>query len=165
VAGNAGGFLAVEDLKATAASEPERSKKPKKYKGADIGPLIDEELDAASSSLELSAPSQISAEGDSFKVVLFAVEVIGGPDAGKRFTLDKSSSALGRGKADLSFQDTDISRLHALIEVNRVGQVTIRDMGSTNGTFVNGKKVVEARLNPQDQFQIGGTLCRLVQLG
>ncbi|HLG20920.1 MAG TPA: FHA domain-containing protein [Bdellovibrionota bacterium] len=131
--------------------------------GKDIGAMIDDELKGVSK-WDLAEPTESTPEGQSFKAVAYGIEIVEGPDAGKKFSLEKSSTSLGRGKADIVFSDSDISRLHALLEVNRVGQVTIRDMGSTNGTYVNAKRVAEAKLSSGDTFQMGGTLCRLVRL-
>jgi GAF domain-containing protein len=63
---------------------------------------------------------------------------------------------IGRGKeADLAFPDLTVSHRHALIsEIDK--QIWIEDLKSSNGVFVNGKKIiVEALLNPGDSIQLG----------
>jgi pSer/pThr/pTyr-binding forkhead associated (FHA) protein len=52
--------------------------------------------------------------------------------------------------------DTDVSRLHAVIE-NVASGWSVRDLGSRNGTHVNGERVLgERMLRPDDEIQIGG---------
>src|SRR4026207_2092579 len=65
-----------------------------------------------------------------------------------------SLSVIKLGKvpsAHLKLDDETVSRMHAIIEVNGPGDVSIIDLGSTKGTFVNGPKVNKATL------QSGGT--------
>jgi hypothetical protein len=58
--------------------------------------------------------------------------------------------------AHLSLEDDRISRIHAVVEVSPEGAVSIIDMGSAEGTFVNGKKVSRAALKPGDSVTLGG---------
>jgi len=58
--------------------------------------------------------------------------------------------------------DETISRLHAIIDAD--DEITIIDLGSTTGTFVNGAKVNKARLKLGDEIKIGGTTIRIVEL-
>ena len=71
--------------------------------------------------------------------------VIQGRDQGTRFRLDGSTVTLGRGTSNaVQLHDTEISREHA--EFSRRGeQYFIRDLDSSNGTFVNGKPSQRAR--------------------
>jgi hypothetical protein len=56
--------------------------------------------------------------------------------------------------------DTFVSQVHARI-VERDGQLFVEDLGSTNGTFVNGKQVAKtARVRKGDQVQVGHTVLR-----
>ncbi len=78
-------------------------------------------------------------------------------DNGEVFQLPEGSSTLGRDAAvPLSFpSENSLSRRHA--EVVRTGnKVIVRDLGSTNGTFVNGNKVAtDTPLHPGDSVQFG----------
>jgi hypothetical protein len=58
--------------------------------------------------------------------------------------------------AHLSLEDDRISRIHAVVEVSPEGAVSIIDMGSAEGTFVNGKKVSRAAVRPGDAITLGG---------
>ena len=64
---------------------------------------------------------------------------------------------LGRGsRADIQVQDPEVSRKHCRIEELN-GLLLIRDVGSTNGTFVNGHPVVETVLISGDRVSLGQT--------
>src|SRR5512134_366915 len=64
---------------------------------------------------------------------------------------------IGRlASAHLCLDDEKISRIHSVIEVAPDGAVSIIDMGSAAGTFVNGKKVSRAPLTEGDQITLGG---------
>lgn len=78
-----------------------------------------------------------------------------GPDAGERFVLLKDETTLGRDpQSDIFLNDITVSRKHA--RVDRAGQeVTLADVGSLNGTYVNGERVDEAELRNGDEIQIG----------
>lgn len=67
----------------------------------------------------------------------------------------KEKIVLGRIlSADLRLDDPRVSRIHALIEI-RGDAILVTDLASTHGTFVNGKKIVEATVNPGDTIKIG----------
>src|SRR5262245_12367777 len=76
----------------------------------------------------------------------FALEVAGGPDAGKRLVGEKRSLLLGtHPSSDLALTDPHVSRLHARLDVEDNDYV-LSDLGSTNGTRVAGIRVREACL-------------------
>ncbi|TFH27598.1 MAG: FHA domain-containing protein, partial [Myxococcales bacterium] len=84
--------------------------------------------------------------------------VIQGRDQGTRFPLDESPVTIGRGTTNsVQLHDTEVSREHA--ELHRQDDVfVLRDLSSSNGTFVNGKRVDEYELASGDQLQLGRTL-------
>src|SRR5512132_3841373 len=64
---------------------------------------------------------------------------------------------IGRlASAHLCLDDDKISRIHSVIEVSPEGSISIIDMGSAEGTFVNGKKVSRGALRLGDQIMLGG---------
>ncbi len=82
--------------------------------------------------------------------------VIAGHLTGQMFRIEKNFMKLGRGSdCELSLADNDISRIHAEIRRLDDGSVIIRDLNSTNGTFVNGVQITEHRLNDGDRIQLG----------
>ncbi len=84
--------------------------------------------------------------------------VIRGNDQGQRFELEDPTLRLGReSSSTIQLHDTEVSRLHA--EIRRVDRdFSIADLHSSNGTFVNGKRIRQHRLSSGDQVQVGGTL-------
>ena len=76
--------------------------------------------------------------------------------AGQRFELE-GARTIGREGADITIEDDQVSRTHARVSVAG-DTVTIEDLGSTNGTFVNGEKIEgAATLAPGDTVRIGTT--------
>jgi hypothetical protein len=83
-----------------------------------------------------------------------------GPNAGSSFRLDEKVTAIGRHPdSDIFLDDITVSRRHVVVERDDDGY-TLRDVGSLNGTYVNRKRVDEARLRYGDEVQIG--LFRLI---
>lgn len=76
---------------------------------------------------------------------------------GSTYALTAATTRIGRGSdADLRIDDPGISRAHA--ELTRSGgDVTITDLGSTNGVVVNGERVEQARLRDGDRVRLGST--------
>ena len=76
----------------------------------------------------------------------------------------RGSIIVGRSRTcGLALPGADASRRHAEILGTGKG-FRLRDLGSTNGTFVNGERVEEVELRPGDRIQIGGgtiTFCRV----
>jgi TonB family protein len=57
----------------------------------------------------------------------------------------------------LQVQDAAVSRVHAVIEATGQGEIFIIDLGSSNGTFVNGQKIAKERLKTGDTITLGQT--------
>jgi pSer/pThr/pTyr-binding forkhead associated (FHA) protein len=86
--------------------------------------------------------------------------VVHSPDLGEgdAYSIDSTSLSIGRGNAnDLPLADEFASAHHARFEPRRDG-VYVQDVGSTNGTFVNGIRLTtDRRLAPGDVVRIGET--------
>jgi signal transduction histidine kinase len=82
---------------------------------------------------------------------------VAGPDLGRTFPVSGTSVLIGRGVADITLQSNDVSRNHARIA--RAGdELMIADLGSANGTFVNGTRITGAApLKIGDRVQLGAT--------
>jgi pSer/pThr/pTyr-binding forkhead associated (FHA) protein len=82
--------------------------------------------------------------------------VQGSGDKGREILLSDTSITIGRLQdSDVSLADRLVSRRHAVIQKER-GQWMIRDAGSRNGTFVNGKRISDPHiLRDGDEIQIG----------
>ncbi len=80
-----------------------------------------------------------------------------GPGRGSKITLDKNLIKVGkRSTNDLVLQDKAVSRNHFEIEYQS-DSFLLRDLGSTNGTYLNGSRVKEAYLAPGDIIKVGNT--------
>jgi pSer/pThr/pTyr-binding forkhead associated (FHA) protein len=90
------------------------------------------------------------------------LKILTGKDQGKVLSFRKSSVVLGRVDADVLLNDLDASRNHALIEILSLRNVFLKDLKSTNGTFLNGKKISAERLNDGDHIEIGSTKIEVV---
>jgi signal transduction histidine kinase/pSer/pThr/pTyr-binding forkhead associated (FHA) protein len=84
--------------------------------------------------------------------------VIQGADQGKRFELTTSPISLGRDNTNpIRLHDTEVSRRHA--EVRRSDEAyRVVDLGSANGTYVNGQAVDQSPLRSGDRLQLGQTV-------
>ncbi len=83
---------------------------------------------------------------------------VDGAQKGQRCALDGESLTIGRErKNDLPIDDPGISRNHAAVV--RVGRdLVLRDTGSTNGTFVNSRRIKEVVLRHGDRITVGDTV-------
>lgn len=83
--------------------------------------------------------------------------VIMGRDIGMTYRLMAGTSYLGRrGTNEIHIDDENLSRTHAEIQ-NKDGKYVVRDLESTNGTFVNGKRITQHVLMPGDHIRVGTT--------
>jgi hypothetical protein len=113
------------------------------------------------------------ASGESVPLGAIAIEIGQTPTLSRRFALrmlkgvppDGVYSIGGRarvGRSDESeivLVDPSVSRLHAILETEG-GAALVRDLGSTNGTFVNGRRVSVETLRDGDELRFGNTQMR-----
>jgi two-component system, NtrC family, sensor kinase len=92
------------------------------------------------------------------------LRVVGGPAAGREIPVKGDKVSVGRAiSADISIPDTVISRTHVILVRDGDGW-KIKDLGSTNGTWVQGEKIKgEAELPLKTPVRIGNTLFELYQ--
>jgi pSer/pThr/pTyr-binding forkhead associated (FHA) protein len=70
----------------------------------------------------------------------------------------ESGWTIGREGCDISVTDSDVSRKHAEVEIV-AGELSIQDLGSTNGTYVNGERIDQPRrLSSGDEIRMGSTV-------
>ena len=96
----------------------------------------------------------------------YALKFISGKYQGGEFPLKADKQiVIGRSsELDMVLVEDMVSRKHAKI-IFSDGKITIEDLGSTNGTFVNGEKVKQARLKEGDRILIGTSILKLVHQG
>lgn len=91
--------------------------------------------------------------------------VIYGTELGRRIALGTGAIECGRAiQTDIPLDDEAVSRRHARISWTGMNYV-VRDLGSTNGTYVNDVSVDERALKDGDQVKIGRTIFKFIQGG
>lgn len=93
--------------------------------------------------------------------IVVSIEIVEGPNSGKVYRFKKPHITVGRNEADLVLMDLDTSRSHALIEVLGPTAVFIRDLGSTNGTFIGSKRIQSEKIESGAEFTVGNTTLRI----
>ena len=91
--------------------------------------------------------------------------VIYGSELGKKYNLNAPSLVIGRSsKCDIQIDQESISRNHTKI-VNTGKSILIRDLGSTNGTYVNDEPIDEYVMRDGDLIKIGRTIFKFLTGG
>lgn len=129
----------------------------------DIAWLLDEEL------VELRGSSERTrASGDVISQDLrlppglnAVVEVVAGQDAGKVYRFTRGNVTVGRRQGEVPLSDVEVSRRHAVVEVFGREMIFLRDLGSTNGTYHNGRRVAVSKLQSGDTIGCGKTVMKL----
>jgi diguanylate cyclase (GGDEF)-like protein len=83
--------------------------------------------------------------------------VLAGNEVGKMFKLSDGETVIGRShRADIRIDDDSISRMHVKLALNGT-TVSIEDLGSSNGTLVNGGRIASDQLRDGDKIRVGET--------
>lgn len=97
--------------------------------------------------LPVSAPAPCSVD-----TLIIAI----GHDAHDQVDLTGEVTVAGRSDdSDIVLDDISVSRQHAVFQRTASGRITVRDLNSLNGTYVNGTRVEESVLRSGDEIQIG----------
>jgi len=106
-----------------------------------------------------AAPGPQPAAGEASVRMLAGV---GGPYLGRQFALKQGENLIGRAEGDIVLgEDGQVSRKHCLL-IWTADELRVRDLGSTNGTFVGGQRVAESNLAPGDLIGIGASTFKVV---
>jgi diguanylate cyclase (GGDEF)-like protein len=107
----------------------------------------------------ITAPSAKKDTRDACLVVIY------GDDLGRRVPLGTEPTILGRSsKCEVQVDQESVSRNHCRVSFNGK-QYTIRDLGSTNGTYVNDELIDEVNLRDGDQIKVGRTIVKFITGG
>jgi len=86
----------------------------------------------------------------------FYLIIIDGDNVGKIYPLDKKTITIGRSdEFDIQLADSSCSREQAIIEFDDNNKPVLKDLDSTNGTFVNGAKISERNIEDGDKILLG----------
>jgi DNA-binding NtrC family response regulator len=88
------------------------------------------------------------------------VRIVSGPERGKHVSFSDRLRIGAQRSCDLVLDDPTVSGVHCEIHLDPLGY-SLRDLGSTNGTFVGDLRVSQAYLNPGSTFRVGQTELRL----
>ena len=87
---------------------------------------------------------------------LACLEITRGNEVGRLYPLGVGTTTIGRSpSADISLEEDGVSRYHAKLVVEARGEVTLVDLDSTNGTYLNRGQIERARVREGDDLQIG----------
>lgn len=104
----------------------------------------------------LAAPAE-----PAFKLVALA-----GPKAGAEFSLGQGEVVVGRSaEVEISIPDVSVSRRHASIALQADGTYVVTDLGSGNGTRINGERITSGTANHGDEIAVGDTVLQFVKSG
>ena len=93
----------------------------------------------------------------------FLLICVAGQTESMAWPLDESVS-IGRDRTNtIALDDSSVSRRHCLVEPRDGGHM-VRDLESSNGTYVNGLPVAERQLEAGDQIRVGRSVFRLAPL-
>jgi len=82
--------------------------------------------------------------------------IVSGTTRDATFAILNDVTSAGRYEAsDVLLDDVSVSRHHAVFTRTASGRITVRDLNSLNGTYVNGARVEETSLHSGDEIQIG----------
>ena len=93
----------------------------------------------------------------------FLLRVVAGPDVGKTLAIDPTRGRVLLGQSPactLRLDDRAVSRRHAALDPE-AGALHLHDLGSTNGTFVNGIRALDVILGGGETIQLGATVVRV----
>jgi pSer/pThr/pTyr-binding forkhead associated (FHA) protein len=90
-----------------------------------------------------------------------SLAVLQGADSGLILAVDKPVVVIGRADADLVLGDSEVSRRHARLEFKGLN-VQLRDLNSTNGTYVNEQRITVTPLDNQTEFRVGATTLMMI---
>ena len=89
------------------------------------------------------------------------LKFIKGKNRGKTLSIGVGEHVIGRDKCQIRLEDSKVSVNHATIVVSADGKSYIKDMSGKAGTFLNGKRVVEAELKKGDEIKVANTVIKI----
>lgn len=90
-----------------------------------------------------------------------SLAILSGKSTGQVVNCTRSRVIIGRNDADVVVDDEEVSRRHAMLEI-RDDRFFLKDLGSTNGTFVDERKIQEMEINDRGEFRVGTTQIMLI---
>ena len=92
----------------------------------------------------------------------FSLKVLEGTESGKIFEVTRSRVTVGREEGEILLGDPLVSRKHAAFEVYGCHHIVLKDLASTNGTYLNDRLIAYSKLNHGDKIRMGSTILMAV---
>jgi FHA domain-containing protein len=92
----------------------------------------------------------------------FSLRVLEGAQTGLTFEVTRSRTTVGREEGEIQLVDPLVSRKHAAFEIYGPQHIVVKDLASTNGTYLNGRLIAYSKLNHGDKIRIGTTILEAV---
>jgi transcriptional regulator with GAF, ATPase, and Fis domain len=109
--------------------------------------------------------TQVLGSGECLRIPGYQLKVVRGPDKGTVFAPDTPEISVGSAERnDLRLTDPAVSRSHFSVEARPDG-FRLRDLGSTNGTYVSGVRIADAIVPSGVEIEVGESRLRLVEKG
>lgn len=117
---------------------------------------------------ELSDDTKVftSIKNNSTSQPQIALVVIDGPDQGREFLLAPMAVRIGRQVENhIQLNDPKVSRDHAVLQYYpKKRAFLLKDLGSTNGTFFNNRRIETTFVFPGDEIRVGGSVLKVLAL-
>ena len=95
---------------------------------------------------------------------MYKLTVVAGSNRGTSYAVQEGEVTIGRQEGNgVVLQSSRISKRHCLVQVNKE-EILVKDLGSSNGTFVNGVLVKSKKIKPGDRISVGPFVLELVEL-
>jgi transcriptional regulator with PAS, ATPase and Fis domain len=109
----------------------------------------------------LDSTERVPADRRGARILSIELTVVEGPSRGARVTVPGQTARIGSGEGNLlRLDDRAVSRLHCELSV-RADCITVRDSGSTNGTFIGEVRIREADVPPGTRLRLGGSVVQI----
>lgn len=138
------------------------------YEGISWTRTVSAELeDRALPDSELNGTEVFDTQTPDFRLLLppntvLQLEFLAGPEKGRTVSLEQGNLELGRQDTVVVVADKDVSRRHVAIDCYGRDQMFLRDLGSTNGTYLNGEREGFARLQSGDTLVLGKNVLQVL---
>ncbi len=110
---------------------------------------------------EGEATKRLAGDRKGFRIWSVELNVVAGPARGQKLALKSGAAKIGSAPGnDLHVQDRTVSRVHCEVRVRADG-VSVRDLGSTNGTVVDGVRLRDADVPAGTNLKLGDTIIRV----
>lgn len=97
------------------------------------------------------------------RITLLITNEMSNQSDGRTVTLERETLVVGRERSDVTLMDDRCSRNHLALYTDKSGGVWVKDLGSTNGTQLNGRRISTCELKPGDVLRVGYTEIEVVE--